>query len=266
VTGGASCGTAARVHESGRLAGKVALITGGESGIGLATARAFVAEGAAVFLAGLDGTALSRVRDELGEACAVAVVDVTDESAVSACVDAAVRQFGALDIVFSNAGVSGPIGALTGTTTVDFRRVLDVHVVGAFLVLKHTLPVLSDGGSVIVNSSVVGLTADPFISAYATAKHAQVGLMRVAARESAGRGIRVNSIHPGPTHTLFQTDVEVRATGEDPESAARTFDRMIPLGRHAEPEEIAQTVLFLASDESRFLTGATIAIDGGMTI
>jgi NAD(P)-dependent dehydrogenase (short-subunit alcohol dehydrogenase family) len=260
----ASSGAAAR--GPGRLAGKVALITGGESGIGLAAARVFVAEGAAVFLAGLDETALLRARDDLGAACDVAVVDVTDERAVSASVHATVRRFGALDIVFSNAGISGPIGALADTATDDFRRVLDVHVVGAFLVLKHALPVLSDGGSVIINSSVVGLTADPFIGAYATAKHAQVGLMRVAARESAARGIRVNTIHPGPTRTPFQTDVEVRATGQDPGSAAQAFDRMIPLGRHAEPAEIALTVLFLASDESRFLTGATVAVDGGMSI
>ena len=266
MTGTASDDTAVAADGRGRLAGKVALITGGESGIGLATARLFVAEGAAVLLAGIDGPALSRARDELGDACAVAVVDVTDEPAVSGCVDAAVRQFGALDVVFSNAGISGPIGPLTETSTDEFRRVLDVHVVGAFLVLKHALRVLTDGGSVVVNSSVVGLTADPFISAYATAKHAQVGLMRVAAREAAARGIRVNTIHPGPTRTAFQTDVEVRATGQDPGFASQAFDRMIPLGRHAEPAEIAQAVLFLVSDESRFLTGATIAVDGGMSI
>jgi len=118
----------------------------------------------------------------------------------------------------------------------------------------------------VINSSVVGLTADPFIGPYATAKHTQVGLMRVAAKEAAARQARVNSIHPGPTSTSFQTDIEVRATGLDPAAAARAFEEMIPLGRHASPEEIARLALFLAGNESRFITGATIAVDGGMSI
>lgn len=250
----------------GRLLAKVALITGGESGIGLAAARLFVAEGARVLLAGLDQQALERARDELGGGTEVAVVDVTDETAVRNCVESVAGHFGALDVVFSNAGISGPIGPLTDFSLEDFRRVIDVHVIGAFTVLKHSLRVMSAGGSVIINSSVVGLTADPSIGAYATAKHAQVGLMRVAAKEAAARQIRVNTIHPGPTSTSFQTDVEVRATGHTPDDAARVFDAMIPLGRHADPREIAQLVLFLASDESCFITGATIAIDGGMSI
>jgi NAD(P)-dependent dehydrogenase (short-subunit alcohol dehydrogenase family) len=119
---------------------------------------------------------------------------------------------------------------------------------------------------VIINSSVVGLTADPGIAGYATAKHAQVGLMRVAAKEGAARRIRVNTIHPGPTDTAFQRTVEQAATGADAAAAAAAFDAKIPLGRHATVDEIARTVLFLASDESSFITGATIAVDGGMSV
>jgi NAD(P)-dependent dehydrogenase (short-subunit alcohol dehydrogenase family) len=145
-----------------------------------------------------------------------------------------------------------------------FRRVLDVHVLGAFLVLKHGLPRLSDGGSVIITSSVVGLTGAPGSCAYVTAKHAQVGLMRTAAREVAGRGIRVNTIHPGPTDTPFQQAIEVAATGAPAQEAARAFDAMIPLGRHASPDEIARSVLYLASGDSSFMTGSTLAVDGGM--
>ncbi len=118
----------------------------------------------------------------------------------------------------------------------------------------------------VINSSVVGLTADPGIAPYATAKHAQVGLMRVAAKEAAVRGIRVTTIHPGPTSTTFQADVEQRATGLDADAAASAFDQAIPLGRHASPDEVARLVLFLVGDESRFLTGATLALDGGMSI
>ncbi|MEY9834924.1 SDR family NAD(P)-dependent oxidoreductase [Streptacidiphilus sp. EB103A] len=250
-----------------RLKGKVALITGGESGIGMATARRFTAEGALVHLVGLDGERLRRAVAELGpEQAGCSVADVTDEAAVRAAVRAALDQFGTLDVVFSNAGVSGPIAPITEYPTEAFRRVLDVHVLGAFLVLKHTLPVLADGGSVIINSSVVGLTSDPGIAGYATAKHAQVGLARTAAKEAAARSIRVNTIHPGPTDTPFQAAIETAATGLPPAAAASVFDQMIPLRRHASPEEIAASVLYLACDDSRFVTGSTLRVDGGMSI
>jgi NAD(P)-dependent dehydrogenase (short-subunit alcohol dehydrogenase family) len=250
-----------------RLDGKTALITGGESGIGLATARRFAAEGARVYLVGLDERLLRGAVAELGEEdAAYSVADVTDEAAVQAAVRAALDRFGRLDIVFSNAGVSGVIAPITDYPTDVFRRVLDVHVLGAFLVLKHTLPYLSDGGSVIINSSVVGLTSDPGIAGYATAKHAQVGLMRTAAKEAAARGIRVNSIHPGPTDTPFQAAIEAAATGLPPAAAAAAFEQMIPLRRHATAEEIAASVLYLASDDSKFVTGTTLSVDGGMSV
>jgi len=132
-------------------------------------------------------------------------------------------------------------------------------------VLKHGLPRLRDGGSVIINSSVVGLTSDAGISGYATAKHAQVGLMRTAAKEAASRGIRVNSLHPGPTDTEFQREIEVSATGAPPDVAARLFEARIPLSRHACAEEIAQCVLFLACADSSFMTGATWRWTAGCT-
>jgi NAD(P)-dependent dehydrogenase (short-subunit alcohol dehydrogenase family) len=251
----------------GRLSGKVALITGGESGIGLATARLFVAEGAAVHLVGLDVAGLSAAVAELGTASsAAAVADVRDSAAVRSAVEQATVRFGALDVVFSNAGIFGVVAAIPEYPEAVFADVLGVHVLGAFHTLKHTIPALRDGGSIIINSSVVGLTADPGIAAYATAKHAQVGLMRVAAKECAARRIRVNTIHPGPTDTAFQRAIEASATGQDEVSAARVFDGMIPLGRHAQPAEVARTVLFLASDDSQFITGATIAVDGGMSV
>ena len=193
-----------------RLDNKVALITGGESGIGLATARLFAAEGARVHLAGLHAGRLAEAVAELGpDVAASSVTDVTDEDQVIAAVAQAVGRFGGLDVVFSNAGISGAIAPITEYPTDVFRRVLDVHVLGAFHLLKHALPHLRDGASVIINSSVVGLTSDAGISGYATAKHAQVGLMRTAAKEAAGRGIRVNTVHPGPTDTEFQRDIEM---------------------------------------------------------
>jgi NAD(P)-dependent dehydrogenase (short-subunit alcohol dehydrogenase family) len=122
-----------------------------------------------------------------------------------------------------------------------------------------------DGGSIVITSSVVGLIGAPGIAAYATAKHAQVGLMRVAAKELAGRRIRVNTLHPGPTSTPFQDDIEMRATGRPRGEAEEAFNRMIPLGRHATPEEIADAVLFLAGDESAMITSHTLSVDGGMS-
>ena len=250
-----------------RLANKVALITGGESGIGLATARLFAAEGARVHLAGLSVDRLVDAAAELGpDVASWSVTDVTDEDQVIVALAQAVERFGGLDVLFSNAGISGVIAPITEYPADVFRRVVDVHVMGAFYVLKHGLPRLRDGGSVIINSSVVGLTSDAGISGYATAKHAQVGLMRTAAKEAASRGIRVNSLHPGPTDTEFQRDIETTATGAPPDVAARIFDARIPLARHACAEEIALSVLYLASADSSFVTGATLAVDGGMHI
>lgn len=244
--------------------GRHVLITGGESGIGLATAERFVQAGASVSIIGVDRDALEHVAARLG--AHISCADVTDAEAVREAVRAAVEHFGPLHVVFSNAGISGAIAPITSYPADVFARVLAVHVLGAFHLLQATLPHIVEGGSIIINSSVVGLTADPGIAGYATAKHAQVGLMRVAAKEAAARGIRVNTIHPGPTDTDFQRRIEEEATGEKAGRAAEIFEEMIPLRRHATVDEIASTVLFLAGDGSRFITGATIAVDGGMSV
>ena len=242
-----------------RLAGKVAFITGGAGSIGLATARLFLSEGARVVISDkarpptLDGD----VR--------FVHADVTDSAAVRNAVATCVSEFGGLDVAFANAGVFGAVAHVEDYPEDVFARVLAVNVLGAFHVAKHALKAMRAGGSLILNSSVVGLTSDPGIAAYATSKHALVGLMRTAAKEVAPRGIRVNTIHPGPVDNAFQHSIEMTATGLEEQRAAGVFDDMIPLGRHASPEEIARAVLFLACDESSFLTGATIPVDGGMS-
>jgi NAD(P)-dependent dehydrogenase (short-subunit alcohol dehydrogenase family) len=249
-----------------RLQDKVALITGGESGIGLAAARLFVAEGASVHLVGIDETKLSVAVDELGHERALrSIADVTDEDAVGRAVAAGVDRYGRFDVVVSNAGISGAVAEITDYPSEVFARTLAVHVLGAFHVLKHTVPHMPDGGSVIITSSVVGLIGPPGVSGYVAAKHAQVGLMRTAAKELAPRRIRVNTIHPGPTSTGFQDDIEMRATRLPREEAAKAFDAMIPLGRHATTEEIAHGMLYLAADESAMVTSHTLSIDGGMS-
>jgi NAD(P)-dependent dehydrogenase (short-subunit alcohol dehydrogenase family) len=246
-----------------RLDGKVALITGGESGIGLATARLFASEGAQVQLLGLQSESLSEAARELGGLASLA--DVTDEGAVEGAIADGVKRFGGYDVIFSNAGNSGEIKHVPEYPTEVFQRVIDVHVRGAFLITKHTIPHVRDGGSIIITSSVAGRVGFPGLSAYCTAKHAQVGLMRVLAKELAPRRVRVNTLHPGPTSTAFQDDIEVRFTGEEVEAARKVFDEMIPLGRHTTPEEIAQAVLYLAADSGAMVNSQQFSIDGGLS-
>ena len=248
-----------------QLAGKIALITGGESGIGLASARLFVAEGAKVHLVGIDEVALHQAVEELGpDNASCSTADVTDEQAVHAAVEQCYARYGQLDVLFSNAGISGAISKLVDYPSDVFHRTLAVHIGGAFHVLKHGLPRLSDGGSVIITSSVVGLMGFADLSGYIAAKHGQVGLMRAAAKEVADRRIRVNTLHPGPTSTEFQDAIEMAVTGQPQADAAAIFDGLLPLGRHTTPHEIAQAALYLASDASAMVTSTTFSIDAGL--
>jgi NAD(P)-dependent dehydrogenase (short-subunit alcohol dehydrogenase family) len=249
-----------------RLQDKVALITGGESGIGLATARLFVSEGASVHLVGIDESKLAAAVAELGDERAIwSIADVTDETAVERAVTTGVDRYGRFDVVVSNAGISGDVAPIVDYSSEVFSRTLAVHVLGAFHVLKHTIPHIPDGGSIIITSSVVGLIGPPGVSAYVAAKHGQVGLMRTAAKELAPRRIRVNTMHPGPTSTPFQDHIEMRATQLSQEEAAKVFDAMVPLGRHTTIEEIAHGMLYLAADESAMVTSHRFSIDGGMS-
>ena len=245
-----------------RLEGKVVLITGGESGIGLATARLLKSEGAQLHIVGLQEEPLAAVAEELDALTSVA--DVTDEAAVERAVAEGVERFGGYDVIFSNAGNSGEIAETVDYPADVFQRVLDVHVMGAFIVTKHTVPHVRDGGSIVITSSVAGRKGFARLSAYCAAKHAQVGLMRVLAAELAPRKVRVNTLHPGPTSTSFQDDIEVRSTGRSVQEANAVFDRMIPFGRHCTPEEIANAVLFLASDDSAMMSATLFPVDGGM--
>ena len=249
-----------------RLDQKVALITGGESGIGLATARLFVSEGARVHLVGIDEEKLEKAVAGLGaERASSAVADVTDEDAVARAIEAGVERHGRFDVLFSNAGISGEIAPIADYPSDVFARTLAVHILGAFHILKHGAPHVPDGGSIVITSSVAGLIGVPNISAYIAAKHGQVGLMKAAARELADRRIRVNTLHPGPTSTPFQDDIEMKMTGQSRDEAAQVFDGMIPLGRHNTPEEVSHAVLYLASDESAMVTSTVFSIDGGMS-
>jgi NAD(P)-dependent dehydrogenase (short-subunit alcohol dehydrogenase family) len=249
----------------GQLDGKIALITGGESGIGLASARLFIAEGARVHLVGIDEPKLRAAVAEFGGDNAFSsTADVTDEDAVRAAIEEGFTHYRQLDVLFSNAGISGAINKIVDYPSDVFHHTLAVHIGGAFHVLKHGIPRLSDGGSVIITSSVVGLMGFGDLSGYVAAKHGQVGLMRAAAKEVAGRRIRVNTLHPGPTSTAFQDAIEMTLTGQPQADAAAVFDGLLPLGRHTTTQEIAQAALYLASDASAMVTSTTFSIDAGL--
>ena len=245
----------------GRLQGKVAVITGGAGGIGKVTAKRFLDEGASVVLVDLFEDALAEAKKELGENVLTVQADVSKEEDVQKYVDQTVEQFGKIDIFFNNAGIEGKVAPIIEQKIEDFDKVLSVNVRGVFLGLQKVLPVMikQKSGSIINTSSVAGLGGSPNISPYITSKHAVVGLTKAAAVESASYGIRVNSIHPSPVNTRMMRSLE---TGLAVDEA--TMAKTIPLGRYGESSDIANLVLFLASDESTFITGSQYRIDGGM--
>ncbi|WP_269933046.1 SDR family NAD(P)-dependent oxidoreductase [Aminobacter sp. HY435] len=246
---------------------KNCIVTGGAGSLGLAAARLFLAEGANVVLVDRDRHALEQAATDLPtERIALAVADVSKAADSEAYVAAAVERFGLVDVLFSNAGNFGVVAPIGDYPEDVFDAVQAVHVRGAFLAAKYTVPKMRDGGSIVITSSVAGMRGDPGVYAYITAKHAQIGLMRCLAKELAPRRIRVNTIHPGPIDNGFQHAVEAglgRATGVD---GAAFFNGIIPLGRHGTAEEIARSVLYLASEQSSFTTGTTLMVDGGMNV
>jgi NAD(P)-dependent dehydrogenase (short-subunit alcohol dehydrogenase family) len=232
------------------LEGKVCLITGGGGSIGRATARLFLKEGARVVLGDRDAAALAAAQAALDDVnVSVFSGDATVEADVARAMDTVVDRHGRLDVLVANAGTPAVSAPITEFDVDEFDRTLAVHVRGVFLACKHGLRALGDGGSVVIVSSVAGLGAEAGASARAAAEHAQVGLMRSVAKEAAVRGIRVNTIHPGPV-------------ADDVPAA---HNRQVPLGRHARPDEIARSVLYLASAQSSFTTGSTLVVDGGLS-
>jgi NAD(P)-dependent dehydrogenase (short-subunit alcohol dehydrogenase family) len=247
------------------LDGKVCLITGGAGSIGRATAKLFTHEKACVMIADLDEGDLQRAVGELpADRAGYVVCDVTQPAQMEAAVDATVMRFGKLDVLFSNAGNIGAMGPIEDYPLEEFMAVLDVHVKGAFLACKYAVPQMNDGGSIVITSSIAGMRGSAGGFGYSTAKHAQVGLMRCLAKALAPRRIRVNTIHPGPVDNDFQLEVEHRIGAMTKRDATAAFNAAIPLGRHARPDEIAKSVLYLASDLSSFTTGAILMVDGGL--
>lgn len=252
------------------LQGKVAVITGGAAGLGAEAAAALLGEGAKVVLVDISADALEAKASELGvddDRLIAVTADVSKEDEVKRYVDAAVDAFGRIDVFFNNAGIEGKVAPIVEQSVADFDRVIAINVRGSWLGLHFVLPVMyaQRSGSVINTSSIGGLVAGPMpVSPYATSKFAITGLTRIAANESAPYQVRVNSIHPSPANTRMMRSLEAGANPDDVEGTREAIAKSIPLGRYAEPSDIANLVLFLASDASSFITGSQHRIDGGM--
>jgi len=248
-----------------KLENRVAVITGGAGSIGKTTAKLFLDEGAKVMLVDLTEDALKTAVKELNSGnVSYCVADVSKAVDAAHYVDETVKLLGKIDVFFNNAGIEGVVKPITDYPEDIFDKVISVNVKGTWLGNKYALPQMKDGGSIIMTSSVAGILGFANLSAYVTSKHAVVGIMRTTAIEAAPRKIRVNSVHPAPVNNRMMRSIEESASSGHAEDVKKQFEATIPLGRYAEPVEIAKLVLFLASDDSQYITGTTQVIDGGM--
>jgi len=250
-----------------RLNNKNAVITGGSGGIGRATAEKMLAEGAKVLIVDIDAEALSKAQNEIqNDNLHIFQADVTKPQEVEAYADAAKKLFGQVDIFFNNAGVEGSVSPIEEYPLDTFDKLIDVNIKGVYYGLRYLFPLMKEnGGSIIITSSVAGLTGTPRVLPYVASKHAAIGMMRSAAMEGAPHQIRVNTINPSPVDNRMMRSLEEGFAPGQAEAARKNFEQNIPLGRYGSNDDMANTVLFLASDESSFITGAVIPVDGGLT-
>jgi NAD(P)-dependent dehydrogenase (short-subunit alcohol dehydrogenase family) len=245
-----------------KLEGKVAVITGGSSGIGLATAKRFAQEGAHVVITGRREKELVEAAAAIGANVTTIVGDVAQLDDLDRLYAVVEEKHGHIDILFANAG-AGTVAPLEVASEAHFDQTFDVNVKGLFFTVQKALPLLKDVGSIILTSSVSNIMGLPAFSAYAASKAAVRSFARAWTLELKDRNIRVNSLSPGPIDTPALATT-TGLTPEQAEQAAAQFSSQIPMGRRGEPEEIAAAVAFLASDESSFITGIDLAVDGGM--
>ena len=245
-----------------KLAGKIAVITGGSSGIGLATAKRFVKEGAHVVITGRREKELKKAAAIIGRNVTTVAGDVSRLEDLDRLYAVVKEKHGHIDVLFANAG-AGTVAPLAVATEAHFDRTFDVNVKGLFFTVQKALPLFKDGGSIILTSSVSNVLGLPAFSVYAASKAAVRNFARAWTLELKDRKIRVNSMSPGPIETPA-LETTTGLTPEQAREAAAQFTSQIPVGRRGQPQEVAAAVVFLASDESSFITGVDLAVDGGM--
>lgn len=256
----------------GRFEGLTVLVTGAAGGFGSASARRFAAEGARLVLSDIDMGRLAAFAAELPGKPALHAGDVSDEALSADLVALALDRFGRLDVAVNNAGIVHDMAKLPHTPSDVARRVIDTDLMGVFYALKHQLPVMERqfreggrGGQVVNIASVAGIAGAPKLAVYAAAKHGVVGLTRSAAAEYATKGIRVNAVCPSYARTAMVTATLAQAPQESQAQALADLTRGVPMRRLAEVEEIVEVILFAADPKNSFMTGQTLAADGGIT-
>jgi NAD(P)-dependent dehydrogenase (short-subunit alcohol dehydrogenase family) len=247
----------------GKLKGKIAVITGGNSGIGLATAKEFVEQGARVVISGRDQKTLDDAARELGRDVLAVRADVARLEEIDRLFAAVKAKLGRIDVLFVNAGI-GKFVPLEAVTEELYDSIIDINLKGAFFTIQKALPLLADGASIVLNTSIAAHIGRPIgTSVYSASKAALLSLARTLSAELVGRNIRVNAISPGPVTTPIFGRLGIPA--EALEETRRSIVSQVPMKRFGRPEEIAKTALFLASSDSSFLLGSEIVADGGMS-
>jgi NAD(P)-dependent dehydrogenase (short-subunit alcohol dehydrogenase family) len=244
--------------QMGALEGKVAVITGGNSGIGLATAKRFVQEGAYVFITGRRQTELDKAASDIGKNVTAVQGDVSNLQDLDRLYDVVKREKGKVDVVFANAGVVDPV-SLADSTPESYDKHFNLNARGVYFTVQKALPLLAENSSIILSGSVASQMGIPGYGAYSATKAALVSFVRTWTAELAGRGIRANVISPGPTETPM---LQVGSKGT-PEGTSEYFRKMIPMGRLGTADDLAAAAVFLASDQSAFITGIDFPVDGG---
>lgn len=256
-----------RIDTMKKLDGKIAIITGGSGTIGFTTAKKLAEQGAKIMLVDIDEDTLREKVDEAisdGFEMSYHVADVTDANDAKSYVDKTIEKYGKFELFFNNAGIEGELSPVEEYPEDEFDKVIAVNLKGVFLGMKYAIPKIEDGGSIVITSSIAGLMGIEEMVAYTTSKHAVIGIMRTAALEVADRKVRVNTVHPGYVDSPMMREVEEGMDADNGGDIQEDLEQSVPLKRYAEPEDVANMVTFLFSDDSSYSTGSQFVTDGGV--